>query len=111
MSINFIFKKLKKSITYLETIVYILVFILICRAIILMIYNFFNIEDISNWYKITKLNFNYTVSLSLTSVLFVEILKLFYIKSLNQILIVSGIVVLKLLINYFVELEINENLN
>ena len=71
-----------------------------------LIIEFFNDSDINNWYLNTKLNFNYTVSISLTAILFLEILKLFYIKSTKQILIVSGIVILKIIINYFVEFDI-----
>lgn len=111
MNINNIFKQLEKSIIYLETIIYIIVFILISRALLLMIVEFFQDKDINKWYLNTKLNFNYTVSISLTTILFLEILKLFYIKTTHQILIVSGIVILKLIINYFVEIDLKEENN
>ena len=111
MNINNIFKQLEKSIIYLETIIYIIVFILISRALLLMIVELFQDKDINKWYLNTKLNFNYTVSISLTTILFLEILKLFYIKTTHQILIVSGIVILKLIINYFVEIDLKEEKN
>ena len=109
MTIDNVFKTLEKSIIYLEIIVYILVFLLIVRAITLMVYNFINYKNMEQWYTSTKNSFNYTISISLSTILFVEILKLFYIKTSHQILIVSGIVILKLIINYFVELDLKMN--
>ena len=106
MNINKVFKNLEISIIYLQTFIYILIFILITRSIFYMIYNYFQYTNVNKWYRLTKMNFNYTISLSLSAILFIEILKLFYIKTMHQIFIVSGIVVLKLLINYFVGIEI-----
>ena len=102
------FAKLEGSIIYLETIVYVMVFCLILRSLSMSIYDFFVESDENKWYEDTKLNFSYTISVSLSAILLLEVLKLFYIKTAHQIFIVSGIVVLKLVINYFVESDLKE---
>ena len=112
MNINKLFNKLGKSIIYLEVVIYLIVFLLISRALLIMIVEFFSDEDLNKWYLNTKLNFGYTISISLTTIVFLEILKLFFIKTTHQILIVSGIIVLKLIINYFISDDLKkENIN
>ena len=108
MGIKPVFDRLKGAIGYLEIVVYICVLILIIRSILKSIYDFVVDKDMNSWYEDTKLSFSYTISISLTSILFLEILKLFYIKTAHQILIISGITALKLVINHFVENELKE---
>ena len=50
MNIDNVFKTLENSIIYLEIIVYILVFLLIVRAITLMVYNFINYKNMEQKY-------------------------------------------------------------
>ena len=108
MGIKVVFDKLKKTITYLEVVVYVSVFFLIVRALLKSMYDFVTNKDMNTWYEDTKLDFSYTISISLTSILFLEILKLFYIKTPHQIFIISGIIALKFTINYFVERDLKE---
>ena len=103
-----VFKKMGASIAYLEVIVYLSVLFLIVRSLIKAMYDFIVDRDMNKWYEDTKLDFSYTISISLTSILFLEILKLFYIKTAHQIFIISGITALKLVINYFVESDLKE---
>ena len=107
MKINNFFKSLEKYITYLEIVVYILVFLLMIRSISIIVYDFFTINNIEELYHKTKTNFSFTIFISLSTILFVEILKLFYVKTTHQIIIISGIVILKLIINYFVQLDLS----
>lgn len=102
------FTKLEGSIIYLETFVYLMVLCLIIRSLIMSVYDFFVEPDENKWYEDTKLNFSYTISVSLSAILLLEVLKLFYIKTAHQIFIVSGITILKLVINYFVESDLKE---
>ena len=103
-----IFNSLETSITYLGVVVYLLVFFLICRTLFKAIYYFVVDRDMNEWYEDTKLDFSYTISISLTSILFLEILKLFYIKTARQILMVSGIILLKMIVNYVAEMDVKE---
>jgi len=108
MGLKSVFDKLKSAISYLEIVVYICVLILIIRSLLKSVYDFVVDKDMSSWYEDTKLSFSYTISISLTSILFLEILKLFYIKTAHQIFIISGITALKLIINHFVESDLKE---
>ena len=47
------------------------------------------------------------VSLTLSVILAIEILKIYYIKTYKQLIIVSVLVTLKLIINYFLSIELD----
>ena len=108
MTLNNLLSSLRKGIIGLEVVIYLAVMFLILRAFLVAVYQFVKLKDISAWYEDTKLDFSYTISISLTMILSIEILKLFYIKSVHQIAIVGGITLLKLVINYFVESDLHE---
>lgn len=108
MGIKGIFDKLKESILYLEVFVYVCVFFLIIRTLLRSAYDFIKDKDMNTWYEDSKLDFSYTISISLTSILLLEVLKLFYLKTYKQIFIVTGIIALKITINYFVERDLKE---
>jgi len=103
-----VFKRMGASITYVKIIVYLSVLFLIVRSIIKAMYNFIVDRDNNKWYDDTKLDFIHTISISLTAILFLEILKLFYIKTAYQIFVLASIIALKLVINYFVESDLKE---
>ena len=48
------------------------------------------------------------ISLTLSIILAIEILKIYYIKTYKQLVIVSVLVLLKLVINYFLMMEIED---
>ena len=48
------------------------------------------------------------ISLTLSIILAIEILKIYYIKTYKQLVIVSVLVLLKLIINYFLMMEIED---
>ena len=56
----------------------------------------------------SKIKIGNTISLILSFILSVEILKIYYIKSYKQLIIISTLLILKLLINYFLTHEIEE---
>jgi uncharacterized membrane protein len=56
----------------------------------------------------SRLNLIYSISLSLSFILCVEILKFFYIKTYKQLIIVGGLVFIKLVITFFLDREIDE---
>ncbi len=47
------------------------------------------------------------ISLALSVILAIEILKIYYIKTYKQLIIVSVLVTLKLIINYFLSIELD----
>jgi uncharacterized membrane protein len=108
LSAKSIFRRLEGTIMWLEVVVYLLVLLLIARALGKSVYDYFMDPDMKTWYEDTKLSFSYTISISLTSILFLEVLKLFYLKTKHQIFIVSGITILKLVINYFVDSDLRQ---
>ena len=98
---------LKLDINYLEIFIYflavIIIIISVIRSVIAYFYDLINKED--NIY-IIKSNILENISLALSFILSIEILKIFYIKTYKQLIIVASLVALKLIINYFIGLEI-----
>jgi uncharacterized membrane protein len=67
-----------------------------------------NVDDTAS-FNAARLFLGETSALALSFILGVEILKLFFIKSYKQLIIVVSLVVIKLLVNYFLLKEIEEN--
>jgi len=102
---------LKKIISLIDILCYSLSIIIISINIIwsFIIY----IKEFSNpmlAYEDTRLHIGQAISISLSFILAVEILKLFYIKSYKQLIIVMGVSLLKLTISYFLMYEIESSL-
>lgn len=102
---------LKKIISLIEILCYSLSIIIISINIIwsFIIY----IKEFNNpmlAYEDTRLHIGQAISISLSFILAVEILKLFYIKSYKQLIIVMGVSLLKLTISYFLMYEIESSL-
>jgi hypothetical protein len=101
---------LSLSIVYFEIVVYILVCFLFIRAIILSISYYVNDKRNSHipWQLNTKLVLNNAAQISITAILFIEILKLFYIKTYKQLIIISGIMFIKIGMAYMIDNEIQQ---
>jgi hypothetical protein len=101
---------LSLSIVYFEIVVYILVCFLFIRAIILSISYYVNDKRDSHipWHLNTKLVLNNAAQISITAILFIEILKLFYIKTYKQLIIISGIMFIKIGMAYMIDNEIQQ---
>ena len=56
-----------------------------------------------------KIKLSNAISLSLNFILTIEILKIYFIKTYKQLIIVSTLVILKLVLNYFLTLEIDDS--
>ena len=66
-----------------------------------------NIDDITSFKK-ARLSLGESSALALSFILGVEILKLFFIKTYKQLVIVACLVVIKLLVSYFLLKEIDD---
>jgi hypothetical protein len=100
-------RDLSLSIVYFEIVVYILVCFLFIRAIILSISYYINdkTDGPIPWQLNTKLVLNNAAQISITAILFTEILKLFYVKTYKQLIIISGIMLIKIGMSYMIDNE------
>ena len=100
-------RDLSLSIVYFEIVVYILVCFLFIRAIILSIFYYINdkTDGPIPWQLNTKLVLNNAAQISITAILFTEILKLFYVKTYKQLIIISGIMLIKIGMSYMIDNE------
>ena len=100
---------LKFDITYLELFVYFISSFIIFFAILYSIYYYsLNINKGELATLEAKIKLSNAISLALSFILSIEILKIYYIKTYKQLIIVSTLVILKLILNYFLTLEIND---
>ena len=100
---------LHNGVYLIQIFSYTISFIIISISIITSTYIYFHkFNSQRDAYNETKLNLGRSIALALSFILGVEILKLFYIKTYQQILLVSILVSIKLLVNYFLSKEINE---
>jgi uncharacterized membrane protein len=99
------------GINIIEIISYTISFLLISFGIIKSAYIYLietinpNIDSI-RVFTDAKINLSESIALSLSFILGVEILKIFYIKSYKQLIFVVCLVLIKLLITYFLLQEI-----
>ena len=106
---------LKLDINALEFLVYFLSSFIIFTSVLNAIYyytlNFAEGTDFSaSEIDIleAKIRLSNSISLALSFILSIEILKIYYIKTYKQLIIVSALVMLKLTVNYFLTLDIND---
>tara|TARA_B100001175_G_C19106464_1_gene447671 strand:- start:250 stop:591 length:342 start_codon:yes stop_codon:yes gene_type:complete len=107
ISINKLSNFLKLDINFLEILIYFLAVIIIIISVFQSTVAYFTdlIHKEDNIY-IIKSNILENITLALSFILSIEILKIFYIKTYKQLIIVASLVALKLIINYFITLEI-----
>ena len=106
---NLLNKYLKYDINFIELFVYYSSSFIILFTIVYSIYYYFtNIKNTSLTTLELKIKLGNTISLALSFILSVEILKIYYVKSYKQLVIISVLVILKLTINYFLTIEIED---
>ena len=99
---------LKNTVTIIEVFVYTISIIIIVLSIIISVVNYareFN-RPTKAFYD-TRLILGQSVSLALSFILSVEILRLFYVKTYKQLIMIISLCSLKLLISYFLSYEID----
>ena len=101
---------LKNTIEYFDIAVSLLVLIIFTYNIIMTSYMFYINESPLKKKIEQKIKFIESISLSLSFILCIEILKLFYIKRYRQLVIVCALVIIKLLISFFVNREMNQEI-
>lgn len=106
-------KILMKFISIVQFIAYIIAFLLISVGIInsfihFIMYNLNSNMSYTSIFKKTRLDLVEMLALSLSFILGAEILRLFYINSYKQLFILTWLVVIKLLLNYFLVREITQ---
>tara|TARA_Y100000991_G_C21962697_1_gene345266 strand:+ start:1374 stop:1727 length:354 start_codon:yes stop_codon:yes gene_type:complete len=99
---------LRKTIEYFDIIVSLIVLIIFSYNIILTSYTFFLNNSPLREKIDKKIHLIESISLSLSFILCIEILKIFYIKHYKQLIIVCSLVIIKLLISFFINHEIKE---
>jgi uncharacterized membrane protein len=94
----------------IQIFTYTISFVIISVSIVISsIIYFRNFRSQNDAYSDTKLNLSRSISIALSFILGVEILKLFYIKTYKQLIIVATLVVIKLLVTYFLSKEIDKS--
>lgn len=101
---------LRFDIDFLELFVYIIASLIIFLSILNSIYLYFYDYNKNNELGIleAKIKLSNTISLALSFILSIEILKIYYIKTYKQLIIVSSLVIIKLIVNYFLNKEIED---
>ena len=102
-------KLLKIDITFIELFVYFISSFILFSSMLYVTYYY--IRYITKGEITTlesKIKLGNTISLALSFILSVEILKIYYIKSYKQLIIISTLVILKLVVNYFLTIEIRD---
>lgn len=100
---------LKSDINYLEIFVYFIASLIVFISIVYSLYYYtINFKDGEKTLLNIKIHMSNYISLTLSIILAIEILKIYYIKTYKQLVIVSVLVLLKLIINYFLMMEIED---
>jgi uncharacterized membrane protein len=94
------------GVDVVQIIVYLLVILAIFNTIMSVI--LIVLKNETNKYKKIKILINNTISICLSGIVFVEIMKLFYIKTYKQLGIIAGIIIIKMILLYFVSQEQKE---
>lgn len=94
------------GVDVVEIVVYILVILAIFHTIMSVVLTVLKNE--TNKYQKIKILINNTISICLSGIVFVEIMKLFYIKTYKQLGIIAGIIIIKMVLLYFVSQEQKE---
>ena len=98
---------LRSNIAVVETLAYTFCFVIITmsmfRSAVTYIREYNNLEKA---YIDTRLDLSETIATSLTFILGAQMFKLFYVSSYKQLVIVISLVIVKMLVSYYLEKEI-----
>ena len=99
---------IRTSIVALENVTYIITLLIIAVSIVTATYTYVDMynDDTSVATMRSRINLAESFTLALSFILGIEILKLYYIKSYKQLSYVVILLVLKLVINYFLDKEV-----
>jgi len=102
-------KFLKLDIQILEIFVYFISSIIIFMSIVYAMYTSISHFDSTekSIYE-AKIQLSNIISFVLSLILCIEILKIYFVKTYKQLIIVATLVILKLTINYFLSFEIDD---
>jgi uncharacterized membrane protein len=99
---------LHKSVSVIEIITYTIAIVIITRSIAMSVYIYVSeLDDFQKSYNDSRIMLGQSISLALTFILCIEVLKVFYIKTYQQLVIVVVLTLLKLTIGYYLENEIS----
>jgi len=102
---------LQHGILIVESVAYTISFIIITLSIFRSIIIYINeYKNPMQAYIDSRLDLGESVSLALAFILGVEVLKLFYIKSYKQLVIVISLVCIKLIVGFFLSREIDDSI-
>jgi uncharacterized membrane protein len=102
---------LKGSVSLIEIFTYTISVILISLSVVYSVFiSIYEYKNIQKAFDDSRLILGESISLALSFILAVEILKIFYIKTYKQLVIIVALTLLKLTINYFLLNEIDETL-
>ena len=102
---------LKKFVSLIEIFTYTISVILISVSVVYSACNFiYEYKNIQQAFDDSRLILGESIALALSFILAVEILKIFYIKSYKQLVIICALTLLKLTINYFLLNEIDKTI-
>jgi len=101
--------KLKNIVNIIEVLTYTISLIIIVISLVYSVFIF--VKKITNFdlaFDDARLALGESISLALTFILAIEILKIFYVKTYKQLIIVVALTLLKLTITYFLMNEIKD---
>lgn len=102
---------LHNGIYLIQAIAYTISFVIISMSILrstVKYFHYYNKPELA--YYNTRLDLSESISIALSFILGVEILKLFYIKSYKQLIFIVCLVSIKLLVSYFLTVEIEKSI-
>jgi uncharacterized membrane protein len=100
---------LKSTVSIIEIITYTISIIIITRSIFMSVYIYATeIDESQQVYNKVRFMLGQSISLALTFILCIEVLKVFYVKTYQQLVIVVVLTLLKLTIGYYLENEIED---
>lgn len=102
-------KVLRTNIANLEIIIYFIAIIIIIVTVVQSTYSYFRyiLQEEKHLRNIRGTLLN-NIAFALSFILSMEILKIFYIKTYKQLIIVASLVILKLVIELFINKELDD---
>ena len=110
-------KLIRNIISYYEIVIYIIIlniiFIAVGKSSFIYFKSFFNKHRTdkkeSNAGNESKILLGKAIGISLSFILTIEILKIFWIKTYSQLIILGGLILIKIIIYYYLENEISRD--
>ena len=100
-------KLLKLLVSIIEILTYTIAVIIITISISKGVYIYISEFNTQKAYNDVRLILGKAISLSLTFILCIEVLKVFYIKSYQQMILIVSLTLLKIIIGFYLEYELN----